>query len=288
MAKFRTLAAVLLAAGGASCGVEAWAADAVPSAATAASAPKACTDGWSFIATNCQLTWQGITVFVIVDTRLGWQSHGAAFDPKSAVGSSYLIQKQNRGSIWTLAPNALSNSFIGIKGIEPIGGNVSVVFDLDAGFDPYSLQFSNGPGSIAANNGIPQNLQRSYSDSSRAGQWYNGQGYVGVSSPTYGTLTVFRQNSLTLDAVFDYDPFGASYAFSPIGFQGITCGGGNTQNCRHSTSLKYRVNVGRFRAAALWQFGGYAQNNASNGAYQFQAGADISTWGKGVLSVDAL
>jgi predicted porin len=40
----------------------------------------------------------------------------------------------------------------------------------------------------------------------------NGQGYVGVSSPTYGTLTAFRQNSLTLDAVFDYDPFGASYA----------------------------------------------------------------------------
>ena len=114
------------------------------------------------------------------------------------------------------------------------------------------------------------------------------QGYVGVSSPTYGTLTVFRQNSLTLDAVFDYDPFGASYGFSPIGFQGITCGGGNTENCRHSTSLKYRVNVGQFRAAAFWQFGGYSENNASNGAYQFGAGADIPTWGNGVLSVDAI
>jgi len=101
-------------------------------------------------------------------------------------------------------------------------------------------------------------------------------------------LTVFRQNSLTLDAVFDYDPFGASYGFSPIGFQGITCGGGNTENCRNSTSLKYRVKVGQFRAAALWQFGGYAQNNASNGAYQFQLGGDISTWGQGVLSLDAI
>jgi predicted porin len=182
----------------------------------------------------------------------------------------------------------LTNSFIGIKGTEPIGGNVSVVFALDAGFDPYSLRFSNGPGSIAANAGIPQNFATAYSDSSRAGQWFIGQGYVGVSSPTYGTLTVFRQNSLTLDAVFDYDPFGASYGFSPIGFQGITCGGGNTENCRNSASLKYRVKVGQFRAAALWQFGGYAQNNASNGAYQFQAGADISMWGNGVLSVDAI
>ena len=125
-------------------------------------------------------------------------------------------------------------------------------------------------------------------NSSRAGQWYNGQGYVGVSSPTYGTLTVFRQNSLTLDGVLDYDPMGGSYAFSPIGFQGITCGGGNTENCRHSTSLKYRLNVGQFRLAALWQFGGYGQNNASNGAYQFQAGADIPTLGVGVLSIDAI
>src|SRR6267143_462958 len=291
MAKLGIFAAVILAAAGVSCEVEAWAADAVPtgaSAATAASAPKACTDGWSFIATNCQLTWQGITVFGIVDTGVGWQSHGAAFDPKSAVGASYLIQKQNRSPLWSLAPNALTNSFIGIKGTEPIGGNLSVVFALDAGFDPYFLRFSNGSGSVAANAGVPQNLATAYSDSSRAGQWYNGQGYVGVSSPTYGTLTVFRQNSLTLDAIFDYDPFGASYGFSPIGFQGITCGGGNTENCRNSTSLKYRVNVGQFRAAALWQFGGYAQNNASNGAYQFQAGGDISTWGNGVLSVDAI
>src|SRR6185295_1375525 len=101
-------------------------------------------------------------------------------------------------------------------------------------------------------------------------------------------LTVFRQNSLTLDAVFDYDPLGAAYGFSPIGFQGITCGGGNTENCRNSTSLKYRLKVGQFRVAALWQFGGYAQNNASEGAYQFGAGADVPVWGKDVLSVDAI
>src|SRR5260370_28989338 len=233
MAKFRTLVAVLLAAGGASCGVEAWAADAVPSAATAASAPKACTDGWSFIATNCQLTWQGITVYGTIDTGFGWQSHGAPWDPRSAVGASYLIQKQNNLALWGPAPNALTNSFIGIKGTEPIGGNLSVVFALDAGFDPYSLRFSNGPGSIAANAGIPQNLATAYSDSSRAGQWFNGQGYVGVSSPNYGTLTVFRQNSLTLHAVFDYGPFGASYGFPPIRFHCINNSVGNNGNCKN-------------------------------------------------------
>jgi hypothetical protein len=201
-------AAVIIAAGGASCcGVAAWAADTMPvktPPAAAASAPKTCTDGWGFISTDCQLTWQGITVYGTIDTGFGWQSHGAPWDPRSAVGGSYLIQKQNNLALWSPAPNALTNSFIGIKGTEPIGGNVSVVFALDAGFDPYSLRFSNGPGSIAANAGIPQNFATAFSDSSRAGQWFNGQGYVGVSSPTYGALTVFRQNSLTLDAVFDY------------------------------------------------------------------------------------
>jgi predicted porin len=251
------------------------------------STSKTCSDAWDFFATNCQLTWQGATVYGAVDGGASWQSHGAPLDPRSAVVASYLIQKQNNSSLWTPAANGMSNSTIGIKGTEPIAGKLSIVFDLDAGFDPYSLRLSNGAGSVAANAGIPQDQQTAYSSSSRAGQFYNGQGYVGVSS-TYGTLTFFRQNSLTLDAVFDYDPLGASYAFSPIGFQGIACGGGLTEDCRYSTSVKYRINVGEFRAAALWQFGGYAENNGANGAYQFQAGADIPTWGRNSLSVDAI
>jgi predicted porin len=291
MARLRACGAALLAVTGIAWTADAWAADIIPTKAppaTVESAPTVCTDAWSFIASKCQLAWQGITVYGTIDMGAGWQSHGAPLDPLSAVSASYLIQKQNNAPLWTLAPNALTNSTIGIKGIEPIGGNISVVFDLDAGFDPYSFRFSNGAGSVAENAGLPQNQQLAWSDSSRAGQWYNGQGYIGVSSPTYGALTIFRQNSLTLDAVYAYDPFSASYAFSPIGFQGIACGGGNTENCRNSTSLKYRVDVGYVRAAVLWQFGGYAQNNASNGAYQFQVGADIPTWDQGVLSLDAI
>jgi predicted porin len=276
--------------------VEAWAADgaagkaspASTSPTTAASAPKTCTGLWDFIETDCQLTWYGITLYGAIDAGFGWQSHGAPLDARPPPGASYIIQKMNRSPIWSLAPNALTNSFIGIKGTEPIGGNTSLVFALDTGFDPYSLRFSDGPRSLAHNAGIPLNQQTMSTDSSRAGQWYNGQGYVGVSSPTYGILTVFRQNALTLDGVFDYDPLSASYAFSPIGFQGITCGGGNTENCRHTTSLKYRLPLGHFRVAAFWQFGGYGQNNASNGAYQVGVGGDIPNLANGVLSFDAI
>jgi predicted porin len=280
---------MILTAAGAARGGEAWAADIVPTKAqsgTAAFNPKPCTGLWDFIATNCELTWQGITLYGTIDAGGSWQSHGAPLDPRSAPGASYLIEKMNRSSRWTLAPNALSTSTIGIKGTEPIGGNISLIFAVDAGFDPYSFRLSNGPGSLAANAGVPLNQQTADRDSSRAGQWYNGEGYVGVNSSAYGTLTVFRQYALTRDAAYDYDPLIGSYAFSPI--KGVTCGGGNTENCRHSTSLKYRIGLGHLRAAALWQFGGYAQNNASNGAYQFQIGADIPTSGKGAFSFDAI
>jgi predicted porin len=278
----------MLASAGASCEVDAWAADIIPTmaSATAASAPKPCTSLRDFVTTNCQLTWLGITVYGTIDVGGGWQSDGAPFDPRSVAGASYRIRRMNRSPLWSLAPNALSQSSIGIRGIEPIGASFSFVFAVEAGFDPFSFRLSNGPGSAAANAGVPLNQQTAWADSSRAGQWYNGEGYLGVGSATYGTLTIFRQTGLTHDGVDDYDPMGSSHAFSPI--QAMDGGVGNTEEARYSTSLKYRVNLGRFRAAALRQFGGYRQNNAANGAYEFQAGADIPTWGTGVLSIDAI
>ena len=91
-----------------------------------------------------------------------------------------------------------------------------------------------------------------------------------------------------MDGVLAYDPMGGSYAFSPIGWQGITCGVGDTEDCRFSTSVKYRVDIGQFRVAALWQFGGYSLNNAATGSYQFQIGGDINNLAGGTLSLDAI
>jgi predicted porin len=249
--------------------------------------PAACSSLWDFIVTSCPLTWDGVTVYGTIDAGVTWQSHGTPFNGTAAVGEEYLIRKNSNRALWGLAPNALTQSNIGIKGNEPLAYGWAFVFDLEAGFDPYSLQFANGPHSEAQNIGVPLTSQNSHADSSRAGQFYNAVGYLGVSSP-YGTLTVFRQNSLTLDAVFAYDPMGSSYAFSPIGWQGITCGVGNTEDCRFSTSAKYRVDIGQFRLAALWQFGGYDLNNAATGAYQLQLGGDIANLAGGTLSLDAI
>src|ERR1700726_2215967 len=223
-----------------------------PAATTKAlSQQPTCSRVEDFVVTACPLTWNGITVYGTIDGGVTWMSHGAPFNGTSAVGAAYLIQKYSNRPQWSLAPNGLSNSTIGIKGNEPFAAGWAFIFDMQAGLDPFSLQFSNGPHSVFQNAGVPFTSQNTGADSSRAGQFYNSVGYLGVSSP-YGTLTVFRQNSLTLDAVFAYDPMGASYAFSQIGYQGITCGVGDTEDCRFSTSVKYRVDIGKFRVAALW------------------------------------
>jgi predicted porin len=261
---------------------------AAPAATTVSPPPAACGSPEDFFVTSCPLTWNGITVYGIIDTGVAWQSHGTPFNGTSVVGLEYLLQKNSNRALWSLAPNGLSQSNIGIKGKEPFAPGWAFVFDLQAGFDPYSLQLANGPHSVFQNAGVPLTSQGSNADSSRAGQFYNSVGYLGVSSTTYGTLTVFRQNSLTLDGVLAYDPMGGSYAFSPIGWQGITCGVGDTEDCRFSTSVKYRVDIGQFRAAALWQFGGYSLNNAATGSYQFQLGGDIKNLAGGTLSLDAI
>ena len=191
--------------------------------------PATCGSAYDFFFTSCPLTWYGVTVYGTIDVGGGYQTHGAAFDPNIQSGASYLIQKMNRVAMWGLAPNALSQSNIGIKGNEPFAPGLSFVFQLEAGFDPYSLRLANSPASMASNIGVPVTAQTTNADSSRADQFYNSVGYLGVSSDVYGTLTIFRQNSLTLDGVLAYDPMGGSYAFSPIGFNGTTCGAGDTR-----------------------------------------------------------
>jgi predicted porin len=260
-----------------------------PPAAAATNTPATCDSFWNFISTSCPLTWYGITVYGTIDTGVTWQSHTAGFNRLSSFGVNYLIQKNSSRSLWLPGANGLSQSNIGIKGTEPIwDSGWNFIFNLQADFDPYSLRLINGPHSVFEEVGTPLNRQTAIADSSRQGQIYNGIGYAGVSSPTWGTLTVFRQYALTNDAIATYDPMGGSYAFSVLGFSGTTCGVGDTEDCRYTTSAKYRVNIGQFRLGALWQFGGYDQGNAAEGAYQVQVGADIHGLAGGTLSLDAI
>ncbi|MGA7816543.1 hypothetical protein, partial [Caballeronia sp.] len=118
-------------------------------------------------------------------------------------------------------------------------------------------------------------------------QFDNSVGYIGLSNKTFGTLTVGRVTSLTLDGVIAYDPMGGSYAFSALGYSGSYAGFGDTETNRANTGVKYRVNYENFHGGALMQWGGYAQGNGTTGFYQGDVGADIEGFG-GLFSVDVV
>jgi predicted porin len=255
----------------------------------AAAAPP-CASPEQFVVTDCALSYYGITVYGTIDIGGGYETHGTPFNHNIVTGVEELVQKNSNRPQWLLTPNGMTQSNIGIKGNETITPGLNFIFDVNFGFDPYSFTAANGPLSLRDNNGVALANQTSNAGSSRAGQFYNGTGYAGLSSQTYGTLTVGRQNSLELDGVNAYDPMGGSYAFSVIGWQGTAVGGGDTNSARVSTAVKYRVNVddNLFRIGAMAQFGGYDQNNATQGEYGAQLGKDFDFGAAGKLSVDGI
>jgi predicted porin len=250
--------------------------------------PASCMDPVTFLTTDCPLSWYGITVYGTLDMGVGWEAHGAPLNDSLISGVQELVRPSGNRALWLPTPGGLSQSLVGIKAKEEIAPNWFFVSDLSFAFDPYTLTAANGPNSFLQNNGVALNHQTATGDSSRAGQFYNGAGYVGISNPTYGTLTVGRVNSLSLDGIIDYDPMGAAFAFSVIGWSGQGAGAGDTEDARISSGVKYRVNVGNFRAAALAQIGGYELNNGAQAEYEGGLGADFSLGDYGGLSTDAV
>ena len=91
---------------------------------------------------------------------------------------------------------------------------------------------------MSENSALKLPFQNTNANSSRAAQWDNSLGYLGLSSKTFGTLTFGREYSLTLDGVNAYDPMGGSYAFSPIGWSGKVPGAGSTEDTRPNTRVQ--------------------------------------------------
>ena len=180
--------------------------------------------GLPFVADDGSLTFHGITLYGAIDIGVAYQTHGTPLSNSAGSGLEYLISKNSNHSQFSVAPNAMTTSNIGLKGTVEMIPGVSAIFNLQTAFLPTSGRLADGLGSIVQNNGVPLGSQTSNADSSRNGQAFNSVAWAGLSSPTYGALTFGRQNALTLDGVLAYDPMGGSSAFSVIGFQGTTAG----------------------------------------------------------------
>jgi predicted porin len=256
---------------------------------------------WTWLdstAADCPLSYAGFTVYGTLDWGLAYESNGAPYNAAWNNGVDSFITKQSYGSKWLWSPNGLSQSVVGVKMSEAIGWGWSIIGTVETGFNPYYGYMADAQRSQVQNNGRALTLQSANADSSRTGQWDNSQAFIGLSNKTYGTLTVGRVNTLSLDAINSYDPMGGSYAFSPLGFSGSYAGFGYTEAARANTAVKYRLDFplpvygASFRAGGLVQFGGYDQGNGTNGMYQGQIGGDFNLFGStpfaGTLSLDGI
>jgi len=235
------------------------------------STPDACASGHEFATTDCTLTWHGITLYGTYDVGVGWVSHGLPENAVNYEGES-LVNRNGYQHRFLIAPNNLSQTGLGIRGREEFLPGWFVVFNASTGINPQSGQLANASATDTANNGLPRGSYSEAIDGARAGQPFNDEFYGGISSTNFGTLTFGRQRALGTDAMLAYDPAGGSYAFSYIGYNGTMASGGDTEDSRWDSAVKYRIAHGPVHFGAMYKFA-----DGSGGCYSASASWTAAT-----------
>jgi predicted porin len=255
------------------------------------SARDACTTGREFATTDCALTWHGITAYGSYDAGVGWVSHGLPENGYNYEGES-LVNRNGYKHRFLIAPNNLQQTGLGVRGKFEFHRGWSAIFNASTGINPQSGLLADASKTDIINNGLPRASYSEAIDGARAGQPFNDEYYAGVASTLLGTLTVGRQRSLGTDAMLLYDPANGSYAFSYIGYNGTMAGGGDTENSRWDSALKYRLaygpahfgamykfadgSAGCYSASATWTAATCTPEQAHNNAYGFDLGGSVS------------
>jgi predicted porin len=256
----------------------------------------ACASSHEFSSTDCSLTWHGITLYGAYDIGVGWVSHGLPENGYNYEGAS-LVNRNGYQHRFLIAPNNLQQTGLGVRGKEEFLPGWSVVFNASSGINPQSGLLADASKTQIINNGLPRASYSYTIDGARAGQPFNDEIYGGISSTHFGTLTFGRQRALGTDLMLNYDPGAGGYAFSYIGYNGTMAGGGDTEDSRWDSTLKYRLtygpahfgatykfadgNGGCFSASATWAAATCTPESAHNNAYGFNLGGEY-----GKLSAD--
>ncbi len=209
-----------------------------------------------------EIKFAGVQVYGTIDVGGAYQESGFGYSPYWGNGLNYQPKPSDMSgthiqkNMWTGDNNALSQSMIGLKTEQGLGYGWAFVGKAETGFNPLSMEISNGAKSLERKS-VQTTLYDAASDSSRNGQFLNGEAYAGFSNSTYGTLTFGRQNSFLASAMGTYDPNKGSIAFSLIGNTGtIVTGTGDTEDSRWDNSIKYVYQFGPAHAGVQYAPGG--------------------------------
>ena len=228
-------------------------------------------------AAECPLSYGGVTVYGQVDIGLSAQSNAAPFGDKYPASVNYVIGAQNHGSRLQWVDNALSPSNIGIKFTEKLGGDVSLIGDWRIAYNPLSFDLLNGPGSLIDNNSLPAQWRTASASSSLNGSAANNRAWIGLQSPTLGTLKVGRIYNFYNDLEPLYDAVAGAYGFGALGYSSTWSSGfGITETNRMNVGASYVYDYQKmFHVGGQTQLGDYSLGNAAKYQYSFDIGGGV-------------
>jgi predicted porin len=225
------------------------------------------------------LTWQGITLYGVIDIGIQYDTHMAPFTPFRPAASGNIVRQNSYDSPIGLTPSNMGQSRVGLQGIEPLGGDWAAIFQIETFFNPQSGELANSAKSLAVNNGVPLNQQSVGVDGSSAGQAFQ-TAYVGAKSERFGALTFGRQVTLLSEGMITYDPNYLSTAFGLLGASNTYAGGGSNEDNRLDSTVKYLLGFDALHLGALYKFNG--SSGAARTAVQANLGGSF-----GGASLDA-
>ncbi|MGA3159037.1 MAG: porin, partial [Steroidobacteraceae bacterium] len=182
------------------------------------------------------LTWEGITLYGVIDVGVQYDTHSAPFTPYRPAASGNIVRSNSAGSVIGVTPSNMGQSRIGLQGNEPLSETWSAVFQAETFFNPQSGQIADSLRSLALNNGKALSAQSVGVDGSSAGQLLQ-TGYVGLKSAQFGTLTFGRQIALVSEGTIKYDPNYNATAFGLLGASNTYAGAGSSENNRLDSTV---------------------------------------------------
>ena len=226
------------------------------------------------VPTEESLTWQGITLYGVVDIGIQYDTHMAPFTPFRPAASGNIVRQNSNSSPIGLTPSNMGQSRVGLQGTEPLGGDWAAIFQIETFFNPQSGELANSAKSLAMNNGLKLTQQTVGVDGSSAGQAFQ-TSWVGVRSERLGDLTFGRQVTLLSEGMIKYDPNYLSTAFGLLGASNTYAGGGSNEDNRLDSTIKYLLAPGALHLGALYKLNG--STGGSRTAFQANLGAGFDS-----------
>jgi predicted porin len=217
------------------------------------------------------LTFHGITFEGLFDVGAIHETHGATYDGNSPqIGVEDLISKNGNHALTHYSEDGLGQQYLGLKGRERLFDGVSLIFKLEPGVELLDMKFTNSIQSLVNNNGVALPNQSTNFDTNRSGRVDNGDAYWGFSvdgEQKSASLVYGRVVSVMAENVTKYDFEPGSYAFSLVAYITQVDGGGDSEDFRLDSALKFNGQLGGNRIAVLDQIAGHNPVFQPDGVY---------------------